>query len=130
MTSRFFTGLSVKNIPRLFGNAFTENTLPSNEKGIYTGIVIRPASEWQLSAYADYYHFPFLKYRTTRQPRGGITWSVSYLPCKKGEIYLRYHTENKPIDETGVTAPINFPVEKVKQKFAAPFCYSINKIFL
>ena len=117
-----------KKYTSLFGNAFTENTLPSNEKGIYTGIVIRPASEWQLSAYADYYQFPYLKYRTNAATKGwDYLVQLSYLPYKKGEIYLRYHTENKPIDETGVTAPINFPVEKAKQNLRLHFATAINK---
>jgi hypothetical protein len=32
------------------GNAFTENTSPSNESGIYTGICIRPADSWRIDA--------------------------------------------------------------------------------
>ena len=42
----------------LFGNAFTENTLPTNEHGIYNGISIRPHHHWRIDLYADLFSFP------------------------------------------------------------------------
>lgn len=45
-----------------YANAFSESTRVNNETGIYIGTEIRPFSKWKLSAYADSYRFPWLKY--------------------------------------------------------------------
>jgi hypothetical protein len=42
------------------GNAFTENTYPTNERGLFTGISIRPSNEWRFDAYVDIFKFPWL----------------------------------------------------------------------
>lgn len=86
----------------LFGNAFTESTLPTNENGMYTGLVVRPAHGWQVAAYADFYRFPYLKYRVSAPGRGvdGLV-QATYAPDKQTEIYLRYRSETKPLDDTG-----------------------------
>src|SRR6185437_3657762 len=53
-----------KSYQSLYGNAFTENTHPTNESGFYSGVTITPTDFLRMDAYADFYHFPWLKYRT------------------------------------------------------------------
>ncbi|HEV7333197.1 MAG TPA: helix-hairpin-helix domain-containing protein [Flavisolibacter sp.] len=94
-----------------FGNAFTESTLPTNEAGIYTGLQIRPANGWQLSAYADFYRFPFLKFRVSAPTRGrDYLVQVTHTPEKRTEVYLRFRTENKPLNGSGQV--INYPIDQ------------------
>ena len=124
--SFFYRNIS-KTYQSLFGNAFTENTLPVNEVGIYAGITIRPSTGWQLAAYADRYVFDFIKYRVSGPSRGwDYLAQVTFTPNKQSEIYLRFRTENKPIDEPGNTRVINFPVDKVKQNLRLNFFTQIN----
>jgi hypothetical protein len=80
----------------LFGNAFTENALPANENGFYVGMVVRPVYGWQLNAYADFYSFPWLKYRVDA-PSGGCEYLVqlTHTPNKQVEMYSRYRSERK-----------------------------------
>jgi len=47
----------------LYSNAFTENSSPTNEKGLYAGLSVRPNDALQIDAYADMFKFPWLKYR-------------------------------------------------------------------
>ena len=109
-----------------FGNAFTENTLPSNERGFYTGIQIRPGRAWQLAAYADFYHFPFLKYRVSSPTRGeDYLVQLSYVPSKKTALYLRYRTEKKPLD--GNSGLIHFPQEQKRQNLRFHFLTQLHK---
>lgn len=84
------------------GNAFTENTVPVNETGFYSGISIRPASGWKLDAYLDFYRFPWLKYRVDA-PGGGKDWvlQMSYTPNRETLLYSRYRREIKTGNETG-----------------------------
>lgn len=109
-----------RNLPAayqsVFGNAFTENSSPSNEKGLYAGAVIRPSARWQLAAYADYFAFPFLKYRVNAGTRGwDYLAQLTYTPDKKSEVYLRYRTANKPVNGTAAPFVVNYPVTKIKQ---------------
>ena len=78
------------------GNAFTENTYPSNENGLYTGITIRPAAGWRMDMYADLYQFPWLKYRVDAPGYGkDFLAQATYTPNKQVEIYARYRSETK-----------------------------------
>lgn len=114
----------------LFGNAFTENTLPSNERGVYAGLLLRPAAGWQIVAYADFYRFPFLKYRTSAPSRGeDYLLQLTYAPNRQTEIYLRYRTQNKPLNESG-SAVINSPVENVKQNLRLNFLTQLSASLL
>jgi hypothetical protein len=116
-----------KEYQSLFGNAFTENTLPGNEKGIYAGILIRPATSWQVAAYADFYQFHFLKYRVSAPSRGwDYLVQLTYVPDKKTEVYLRYRTENKPLNGAVMPMVMNYPLDKVKQSLRLHFSSQVN----
>jgi hypothetical protein len=70
---------------------------------------MKPVDRWQLSGYADFCRFYFLKYRVSAPAKGWDYLSqAGFLPNKETEIYLRYRTENKPINEDGIT-PIEYP---------------------
>lgn len=109
-----------------FGNAFSESNLPSNENGFFIGTQIRPLNGWQLSAYADMYRFPFLKYRVSAPTRGwDYLAQVMYVPGKRTEIYLRYRTESKPINGTGQV--INVPVDQRRKNLRFHFITTLNQ---
>ena len=82
-----------------YSSAFTESYLPQNESGIYMGLTVRPNSFWKIDAVADFYSFPWLKYRVDK-PSMGADWLVqlTYKPNKKLELYSRYKHEAKSIN--------------------------------
>ncbi len=97
------------------GNAFTENSFPTNEQGIYTGITIRPAIGWRIDAYADYFKFPWLKYRVDAPSQGyGFLIQLTYTPSKLVEIYSRYQVESKQMNNVAIINPthdlVNVPI--------------------
>lgn len=104
-----------KQYQSLFGNAFTENTTPGNEKGVYTGIAIRPVQGWQLNVYADFFQFPWIKY-LVNAPVHGYEYLVqlNYQPNKQFGTYVRYRNKNKPADSSG-NGIIYYPQNQVKQ---------------
>jgi len=111
----------------LYTNAFTESTFPTNEKGMYAGISIRPASQWRLDAYADFYKFPWLRYLVDA-PTAGVDYlaQVTYKPNKQLEIYARYRTESKAKNynpDGAYTSPV---VPKPRQSFRSQLNYRIN----
>ncbi len=82
----------------LYTDAFTESTFPTNESGFYTGITITPVDFLRVDAYADFYHFPWLKFRTDA-PNSGNDYMVqlTYKPNKQVEVYARYRVEKKQL---------------------------------
>ena len=116
-----------KGYQSLFGNAFTESTLPGNEKGLYAGILLRPTVRWQLAAYADFYQFDFIKYRMSAPAKGwDYQAQVTYLPDKKTEIYLRYRSETKPLDVSGNTQVMALPEDRVKKNLRLHFVSQVS----
>lgn len=83
----------------IFGNAFTEGTLPTNEKGLFGGVSLKPGSKWRLDAYMDLYRFPFLRFRIDA-PSSGKEFLVqlTHKPNKQLEIYTRYRQESRPLN--------------------------------
>jgi hypothetical protein len=80
----------------LYSDAFTENTLPSNESGLFMGLAFRPSRPWRVEGYADVFRFPWLKYRVDAPSQGqeyGL--QLSWQPGKKLEIISRLRLERK-----------------------------------
>lgn len=84
----------------IYGDGFSENTRPINEKGFYTGLKIRPASRWEITAYYDRFRFPWLRYGLNA-PSGGDEYLVRllYKPTKLATLYAQFRTENKETEE-------------------------------
>ena len=88
-----------KRYQSLFGNAFTEATMPGNERGIFIGAVIRPTSPFKFEAYADLYRFPWLRYRIDA-PSVGYDYLVqlNYQPNKQVQLYTRFRIESRAVN--------------------------------
>lgn len=111
----------------LWGNAVTENTQPTNEKGIYAGIIIRPANGWQINAYTDVFQFPWLKYRTDAPSKGKeYLMQITYQPNKQVEINLRYKGENKELNAAADTTT-HFLEDNPKQGLRMNIIYKIRR---
>jgi hypothetical protein len=123
-----------RNISRgyqsLYTNAFTENTYPTNESGFYSGITITPNSVLRLDAYADFFHFPWLKYRTDA-PTSGNDYMVqlTYQPNREVLFYTRFRNENKPINYNPDNEALNPVTGKPKQSWRNQFSYKLDKGF-
>ena len=80
----------------LQAQAFTEQSTPMNEKGLYAGIVLRPHPAWRVDAYADAFHFPDVTHTIDRPSRGaGRMVNLQWKPRRQVEMTLRWQTENK-----------------------------------
>lgn len=75
----------------LYSTAFTENSLPTNETGLFMGLSVKPARAMRLDLYADVFHFPWLRLRADR-PSGGREFLVqlAYEPNKRVEVTSRF----------------------------------------
>jgi hypothetical protein len=114
----------------LYSNAFTESTYPTNESGFYSGLTIAPTDFLRVDAYADFYHFPWVKYRTDA-PSSGSDYMVqlTYKPNRQGEMYVRYRTENKAINYNPSGLPLHPVIGKPKQGLRTHFSYKLDPVF-
>ena len=130
-SSRVDMSLLYRNISRsyqsLYTSAFTESTYPNNEKGLYTGISIRPNNSWRIDAYTDFYRFPWLRFRVDAPSTGSdYLIQLNYKPNKQLEIYTRYHSESKAINLNPDQLTLSPVVQQPKKNWRTQVSYKIN----
>ena len=94
-----------RNFHTFSSNAFSENTQPVNEQGIYWGWKYRWNRQYSFSGYADLFRFPWLGYRRYA-PTVGYEWLLggNYTPARKVSVSLQVREESKPRNEPDVGA--------------------------
>jgi hypothetical protein len=119
-----------KKYQALNANAFTENVLPNNESGLYTGLVLRPLYNVRIDAYADLYKFPFLK-NLTNAPTVGNDYMVqiNWKYKKQAEAYVRFRTEAKPRNITNDFQPIYEVTNQKRSNMRLHIAYKLNSVF-
>lgn len=119
-----------KGYQSLYSSAFTENTRPNNESGLYAGLTITPTDHFRINAYADFFQFPYIKYRTDA-PTSGTDYMMQllYKPNRQVEIYTRYRSKSKPINYNPYNHPLNPVVGKTKQNLRTQFAFKLNPTF-
>ena len=116
-----------KEYQAVYGDAFTENTYPTNENGFYAGASIRPWAGWRIDMYADFYRFPWLKYLVNAPAYGkDFLTQLIFSPNKQLEIYSRFRSETKQSGQPGDTTVINYLVSIPKQSWRSEINYHIN----
>jgi hypothetical protein len=85
-----------KDFHSFYSSAFSENTRPINEQGVYLGIQIRPEKRWKINAYYDYFNFPWLRFRVYA-PSKGYEWlaRISYQPTRNLIAFIQIREEQK-----------------------------------
>jgi hypothetical protein len=77
-------------------NAVGENTLNTNEEGLFFSIKSRFSRAFTLSAYADQYAFSWLRYQTDAPSKGqNYMGQLTYKPDKKLQLYFRYRDRRR-----------------------------------
>ncbi|MCW3090390.1 MAG: hypothetical protein JWP81_1459 [Ferruginibacter sp.] len=116
-----------KSYQSLYSNAFTENTSPNNEKGLYIGITTKPNTAWRIDAYVDLYKFPWLRYLVDAASAGSdYMMQATYKPNKQLEGYIRYRWESKSKNDHSDELTLSAVVPKARQNFRSHFSYKLN----
>ncbi len=119
-----------KSYQTLYGNAFTESTFPTNEKGLFTGISIKPSTGLKIDAYADVFSFPWLRFRVDAPSMGSDYFvQLTYRPNKQTEFYTRFRNESKSINLSGLDLPTRANYNRPKQDLRTQFSYKMNSRF-
>ncbi|WP_242916305.1 hypothetical protein [Pontibacter liquoris] len=101
-----------------YGSAFGEATRSINERGLYTGIKIKPFGPWELTAYYDRFRFPWLRYRVDA-PSGGYEYllRLSVKPNKQTMLYGQFRTESKGLNMANNTTPIDYVAQALRRNY-------------
>ena len=119
-----------KNYQSVNGNAFTENTYPANENGIYAGITIRPVSTWRIDMYGDLYKFPWLKFQVDAPSHGrDFLAQITYVPNKQVEIYTRFRNEVKQGNKRDNTSVTNYLAPLGRKNWRIHINYKLSQPF-
>ncbi|MCO5239296.1 MAG: helix-hairpin-helix domain-containing protein [Chitinophagaceae bacterium] len=119
-----------KDYQAFYGNAFTANSSVSNEKGIFAGLSLKPQAGWDIQWYAGLFHFPWLKYRTDAPSYSKELFvQVSYRPSKQTEIYSRYLSRQKGLNEKSDTNAMNEVLPFLNYSWRTQVSHRISKVF-
>lgn len=131
LDSRVDFSLLYRNIAKdynsLYATAFTESTSPINERGLYSGLSVRPWGFLRIDMYADMYSFPWLKYRVDRPSKGSdyllqLTWK----PNKQVEVYTRFKAERKAINYTSAGLAYHETEDVPRQNWRTNISYKLS----
>ena len=116
----------------LYANSVGEGSLVQNESGFYIGLESNILRYFKLSAYGDFFYFPWKKYQLSKTGTQGFDGlaQISYSPRYELDMFIRYRYKNKhkdftPEDGEKITIPY------IQQKWKYQLNYSpINELML
>ncbi|MBI2967463.1 MAG: helix-hairpin-helix domain-containing protein [Bacteroidetes bacterium] len=108
-----------KEFQPIYSAAFGESTKNINEEGIYMGVQMKLPNRFTLSAYYDYFKFPWMKYLVDAPSTGSdYLVQLNYTPFKKLDMYMRvrqrdkfknqYTTDDADIDYIAPYSQVNY----------------------
>ena len=82
-----------------YGHTLSESSTPQNETGILAAIKAEPWQRIHIEAYADVFHFPYMRSNTSAASNGlDCMAQVVYTPTDKSRLQLRYRIKSKQQD--------------------------------
>lgn len=105
-----------RDYQNLFSNSFGQQSLNTNEQGIYFNIQANLFSRLSVIAYSDIYRFPWLKYRVDR-PSQGVEFGVQITSpvSNTAEILIRYYY-NSWMENSGSEETITHKIATLKRR--------------
>lgn len=133
LSSKISAALLYRNYARNYHNFFNQATAEAseafNEKGFYVGLNFTPLKAWNLSLYADYFKFPWLKFRIDAPSDGyEVLGQLTYTPTKTFKAFIRYKSELKQ-QNTDLDVPINYLDAVKKESYRADVSWKLSRSF-
>jgi hypothetical protein len=131
LTPKFDIAFHVRNYQRNFyssySNAFSENSIPQNESGIYWGWKYRWNKKFSASGYMDLFRFPWLRYRNYA-PSDGHEWlfRFNYQPSKNVMIFIQAREESKARNGSNTETNFYETFQGIKRNYWINFDYPVS----
>jgi hypothetical protein len=111
----------------LNANAFSDATLPVNEKGIYLATEVRPLKNITLSSYADLWSHPWVSYRRNGPAEGkDFLIKIQYHLRRKIDAYMQYRYVKRQRNTTQENF-ITYPSDIILQRMRIQCNYKLSK---
>lgn len=118
-----------KDYHSFFNQAVSEGTSAVNEKGFYSGLVISPDKKTEFNFYADFFKFPWLRFRADAPSSGyELLSQFSYSPSKRIKAIVRYKFEQKE-ENARQEDVMNYLADVRKQNYRFEISYKISDAF-
>jgi hypothetical protein len=116
-----------KDYHNFFNQATAEASEAFNEKGFYAGLNINPSKAWNISLYADYFKFPWLKFRVDAPSDGyEVLAQLTYTPTKTFKAFLRYKSEIKQ-QNTDLEVAVNYLDQVKRESYRGDASWKLSK---
>jgi hypothetical protein len=100
----------------LYSSSFTENNVPVNERGLYSGLSFKPTAAIRCDVYYDLFVFPWVKYEVDGPTHGqDFLFHLTFQPNKNYQLTASYKQELKPVNGTVTAVPtpaLVYPLKK------------------
>jgi hypothetical protein len=105
----------------LYSNAIGEGSTNQNEKGLYSGVRFDLHKNWTFTGYADFFNFPWLRFRADFPTRGEeYLGQLEYRVSRNISMYVRYRSDRK---QTNLDTGEN--LKKIGETHKQSFRYNI-----
>lgn len=119
-----------KDYNALEPNAFGESSSINNEQGLYIGLEYFLTKRWKMSAYADFWKHPWLRFNVSRPSSGQeYLFRLDYNIKRKMLVYFQYVYENKGQDYRPESSYINQTGAQIRHRVRLHFNNKLNKQF-
>ncbi len=116
-----------RNYFSFYNQAFAESSDAKNENGFYSGLLWSPNRKMSWVVYADYFRFPWLKFRVDAPSHGYDLFSLfTYSPDKKTEASIRYRFRKKQ-ENLGTFDPVNFLANVLRHQVRGGIKYALGE---
>lgn len=102
----------------LFAHSFGEGSAPQNENGWYLAAEAAPLAGWRFFASADFFSFPWWRYRISKPSQGvDVRFQATYAPRKDLSMYANYRFKRRERDVTGTGGEVTLPTFHHRARF-------------
>ncbi len=110
-----------------YAASFSENSKITNENGLYYGLVYYPVRKLKISAYADLFQFPWLKYGIDAPSEGNeYLIQANFTINRNVDMYFRWRNQNKSGNLSIPTNILNQTITENRQNFRYHITYRIS----
>lgn len=116
-----------RDFQNLYSVAFGEGINPWNQRGLYTGLEIRPDRNWTINAFYDQWQHQWLRYQVDA-PSRGTDWlaQVNWRPQRGTELYFRVRQRVRPRNTNEAVDRIRNVVEMEQTNYRINASYKVS----